>query len=175
MRRAPNDCCLWTGGIREGGAVMGQSTNGMLVYGYDLGGPEDGWKVAEAGEYGEWMPSWSTEDSDIITDAEKALMASVGFTETDWRAEGYFDREREAKARLGVEFESYCSADYPLWVLAACVITVYRGDAKEVDLAALEAQRTQEEWDAKLAAAVQALGIEPTQDGPRWMLVSYWG
>ncbi len=154
---------------------MGQSTNGMLGYGYDLGGDEGGWKVAEAGEYGEWMPSWSTEDGDVREDAERRLLASVGFTETDWRAEGYYDRKRAASSRLGVEMEAYCSGDYPMWLLAAAVITVYRGDCKVVDFAALEAQRVDDEWDAKLAAAVEALGIEPTQDGPRWLLVSYWG
>lgn len=159
---------------------MGQSTNGMLVYGYNFGGL-DGWEIEEAGEYGEWQPEWlnsdsdEDEDDDVIEAAGKVLLASVGFAETDWQADGYYDRKRAAEARLGVEFDSYCSGDYPMWVLAADVTTVYRGDVKVIDFAALEQAREDGDWDAKLAAAVQALGVTPKQDGPKWLLVSYWG
>jgi hypothetical protein len=161
---------------------MGQSTNGMLVYGYNLGGGDGPWEVEGVDEYGEWSPSWLNPDpdnedggGDVIEDAKKVLLASVGFTETDWRADGYFDRQRDAEARLGVEFDSYCSGDYPMWLLAAHVITVYRGDVQEVNFAALEQARTEGDWDTKLAHAIQALGVTPKQERPKWLLVSYWG
>lgn len=159
---------------------MGQSTNGVLAYGYDLGGGDGDWKIEEVGEYGEWEPEWlevdEDEDSeDLITQAGERLMASVGFTETDWHADGFFDREKAAKARLGVEFESYCSGDYPMWLLAAHKITVYRGDCEPIDFAELEKLRAEGDWDTKFAHAVQVLGITPKQAKPGWLLVSYWG
>ncbi|MFF8100157.1 hypothetical protein ACF07S_10335 [Streptomyces sp. NPDC016640] len=159
---------------------MGQSTNGMLVYGYDLGGEEE-WKIREAGEYGELPPlDWfdpDNEEGDGFQEAaERRLLAQLAdFTETDWRADGYFEREREAKARLGVEFDTYCSGDYPMYLLAAKVITVYRGSAEEIDMTELAIAPEMNGWDEKLNAAVQALGITPTQDKPKWLLCSYWG
>ena len=154
---------------------MGQSTNGILAYGYNLGGDEGGWKIAEADEYGDWEPHWPDADDDPEGAVERFLLASVGFTETDWRADGYRDRKKTAQDQVGVQLESYCSGDYPMWLLAAHVITVYRGDVKEIDFAELMADRLQGEWDAKLALAIQTLGITPKQDKPKWLLVSYWG
>lgn len=84
---------------------MGMSSRARLVYGYALGGDEDseGWLIEEASEYGEWEPDWQGEDG-ITEAAEARMLASVGFTETDWEVDGYFDRQREAKDRLGVKF-----------------------------------------------------------------------
>jgi hypothetical protein len=170
----------------EGDQNMGQSTNAVLAYGYDLGGEEGEWKFAEYDkDTYELRLSWFDDSNDtgeddeaggFIEQAEARLLAEVGgFTETDWQAEGYFARQREAEARVGVEFESYCSGDCPMYVLAAHVITVHRGDSKLIDPAELLAQPETEGWDAKLAAAVEALGITPTQGKPGWVLVSYWG
>lgn len=156
---------------------MGQSTNAMLVYGYDLGSDEE-WHVQEAaGEYGELRLDWFNEDGedDFITAAEKHLLQAAGFTETDWRADGYFDREREAKEGLGVEFESYCSGDYPIYTLAAHVITVHRGDCELLNLDELARMPGENGWDGKLAAALRTLGLTPKQPSPAWLLVSYWG
>lgn len=153
---------------------MGTSTNGILVYGFNLGGGDSEWEIAEAGEYGSWEPEWHTGDDDVITAAETKLKESVGFTETDWRVDGYFEREREAEKRVGVEFKSYCSGEYAMWTLAATSITAYRGDAIEVDFAALEQQRIDEDWDAKLKRACEVLGVTPKQGQPKWLLVSYW-
>ena len=33
---------------------MGSSASGILLYGYDLGGGEDDWKIEEVDEYGFW-------------------------------------------------------------------------------------------------------------------------
>ncbi len=156
---------------------MGQSTNAVLAYGYDLGGDESEWKIEEAGEYGAWEPDWHhDEETDLISAAEQRLLESVGFAETyEDGADGYFRREREAQERLGVKFESYCSGDYPMWVLAAHKITVYRGDSEVIDPAELAALPERNGWDAKLQAAVKTLGITPKQAKPAWLLVSYWG
>lgn len=165
---------------------MGQSTNAVLAYGYDLGGDEGEWKFAEFDQdtYEIRLP-WFVDSDDtgeddeaggFIEQAEARLLAEVaGFVEADWQSEGYFDGKREAEALLGVEFESYCSGDCPMYVLAAHVITVHRGDSQLLDLAALANAVGVSDWDAKLDAAIKALGITPTQAKPGWVLVSYWG
>lgn len=162
---------------------MGQSTNGMLVYGFDLGSNESEWKVREVGEYGALAVPWfdeTDEDSEPADDFEtlavRRLLDASGFTETyeDGR-EGYFGREREAQEALGVEFESYCSGDYPMFVLAAKVLTAYRGDCDVLDLAALSDPATLAAYDEKLTAALAALGLTPVQEKPAWLLCSYWG
>jgi hypothetical protein len=157
---------------------MSTSTDGILAYGYDLGGGE-GWKLQDCGEYGE-LPElpWFNEDSDddFQSAAERRLLAELAdFTETDWQVDGYHARQRDAKARLGVEFDTYCSGEYPEFLLATKVITVYRGDVKHIDMAALTVEPKMNGWDEKLRAALTALGITPVQDKPRWLLASYWG
>jgi len=163
---------------------MGVSTDAILAYGYDLGGGDE-WKVREVDEYGGllpgpagWVPDPETEeDYDLIELAERRLLDVSGFTETyeDGR-DGYFGREREAKEALGVEFETYCSDEYPMFVLAAKVHTVRRGYVADVgEFIAAADEATRQEWDAKLASAVAALGVTPVQEKPKWLLVSYWG
>jgi hypothetical protein len=159
---------------------MGQSTDGILAYGYDLGGEEEGWTVREAGEYGElsldWLPDPEAEEGYDIPDLMLTrLLEASGFAETDWQAGGYFARKHAAEAALGVEIESYCSGEYPLYLLAAKVITVNRGDVKPVDMAALSDPAVLAAYDAKLASALHVLGVTPVQDKPAWLLCSYWG
>lgn len=157
---------------------MGQSTNGILVYGYDLGSDASEWKVREADEYGGLTLDWYGEDDDDFWGAaEKRLLATAGFTETDCTVDGYFDREREAKARMGVEFDSYCSDGYPMFVLAAkgSVLTAYRGDCKHVDMVDLVEAPSVNGWDDKLRAALAVLGMTPTQERAQWLLCSWWG
>lgn len=157
---------------------MGQSTDAILAYGYDLGGEEE-WKLQEAGEYGELpeLPWYSEDDEDFQGDAEAHLLKVIaGFTETWSREnEGYRERERAAKERLGVQIDTHCSGNYPMYLLAAKIITASRGDAKDIDLASLTSQPVSEDWDEKLRAALQALGITPNQDKAKWLLCSYWG
>lgn len=161
---------------------MGQSTNAMLVYGYHLGSSDGGWLVEGAGEYGElpelpWLDEDNEDGGDFQESAERRLLAEIaGFTET-WSSgnEGYHQREREAKARLGVEFDTHCSGDYPMYLLIAKGITVYRGDVKHIDFAALTAEVQEKGADAKLRAALAALGLTPTQERAQWLLCSYWG
>ena len=159
---------------------MGTSTDAILAYGYDLSG--EPWKIRETDEYGgidadklAWYDE-DNEEADFDGQAEHRLLVAAGFTEVyeDGRP-GYFAREEEARARLGVAFETYCKDDYPLYILAAKVITVSRGDSQVLDLPALMGEPAEHGWDDKLRAACQVLGITPTQASPGWVLVSYWG
>lgn len=158
---------------------MGQSADGILAYGYDIGGPEEGWRIDGIDEGELWRPEWVTDgddgdEPDYVDDAQRHLLASIGFTETDYTAAGYFDRFNAAAA-LVPELVTYCSGDYPMYLLAAHHIEVGHGHIKEVDIQALAARRSAEGWDARLASALTTLGITPTdQPRPRWLLVSYW-
>jgi hypothetical protein len=161
---------------------MGQSTNAMLVYGYHLGGGDSGWELEDLGEYGElpaldWYDPEAEDGDDFQSAAERRLLTEiVGFTET-WSpgSEGYFDRARAAKARLGVEFDTHCSGRFPMYLFIAKGITAYRGDVEPIDFAELTAEVQQKDADAKLRAALTTLGLKPKQQSPGWLLCSYWG
>lgn len=154
---------------------MGMSSRARLAYGYALGGDEDsdGWLIEEASEYGEWEPDWQGEDG-ITEAAEARMLASVGFTETDWEVDGYFDRQRDAKARLGVKFVHH-GGEWSCVVLATHETTVEWGEVAEIDFATLEQLQVEGDWNAKLAHAVKTLGITPKQASPRWLLVAAYG
>lgn len=156
---------------------MGTSTNAMLVYGYDLGS-DDEWKLEGAGEYGEYdfnAHDWYGEDEGFEESVEVKLLAAHGFTETDWQVDGYYQRQRAAKAAMGVEVVAHCSGDYPMHVLAARRITASRGECKAVDFDALNREAAEGGYDEKLRAALAALGLTPKQERARWLLCSYWG
>lgn len=143
---------------------MGTSTNGILAYGYDLGD-----YFGERDDYDAPNPDWYDETEGWSESAQIALLAAHGFTETDWQADGYFDRKREAEEAMGVAIEHYCSCDYPMYLLAAKRQTAYRGDANPIDLT------LPDNTDERLAWAIGVLGLKPKADKPQWLLASYWG
>lgn len=149
---------------------MSFSTNGILAYGYDLGGDEGAWLVKEVEDYSLTVDWWGDNGDGFQEAAEERLLSSAGFTETDYMAEGYFKRAREAWEALGVEFEVYCSAECPMYVLAAkdSVKTAYRGDCEVADF------EVKPEWRDKLRNALEVLGLTPTQERAQWLLFSYY-
>jgi hypothetical protein len=162
---------------------MGMDPEAHLAYGYDLGTGED-FKAAERGEYGApelpWLPADEDGDSDFSEfgdEVEKRLLASVGFTETNWRAEGYYDRKKEAEKRVGVEIAYSGAPDYAGWILVAqgSERSVEWSETMPVDLDELTNRPSYEGWDTKLADALTALGITPTQDGPKWLVFPSYG
>ncbi|EMF31117.1 hypothetical protein H114_00772 [Streptomyces gancidicus BKS 13-15] len=169
---------------------MGRATDALLVYGYDLGGDdaEDGWKVQQVDQYGGLLEQpWynpdpdedadDEDDTDFVSCAEAQLIREVaGFRETYPAAgdtAGYWERRRAARQRVGVTVRTYCSDGTPMYVLAAHVIRVSRGYVQTIDPRDLTERPARENWDTKLAAALDALGLTPVQDAPRWLLVSY--
>lgn len=146
---------------------MTTSTDGILAYGFDLGD--------DFGFDGDDTPDWAAEDDngriDWAGDAQRALLTATGFTEVyeDGRA-GYFAREREAEAALGVAFVAHCSDGYPMWLLAASSQTARRGFPEPVDMA-LPAGA-----DERLAWAVETLGLDHLKGRqPTWLLASWRG
>lgn len=146
---------------------MGQSTNGILAYGYDLG---------EGNELGEG--DWLADDVDDLGGAlERRLLAELGgFTETwETHPDGFFEREGAAKARLGVEIYTHCSDGCPMLLLATHVVTASRGFPETLDLAAYASMPGSLRWNERLQEALAALQITPPRSEPGWLLCSYWG
>ena len=170
---------------------MGQSTNGILAYGYDFGECEPP-PLAGVDEYESWRPPEFTAepgsdeyyDFDFHDWAERKLLATAGRPVEE---ESYFDPE-ETKKYYGVWFQSYCSGEAPMYLLVTHKTTVYRGWTEDIDFVALERQRVEEGWDDKLAAVLKVLGIgdlvyrgssrgakEGQLQKPRWLIASYKG
>lgn len=146
---------------------MSVSTDAILCYGYNLGGGDGAWELAEEGEYGDLELDWIGEDDDLVEVATRRLLVAAGLD-----PDRHYDL---AMTPVGVDFEGYCSDSYTSYILAAKAITVSRGDCEVLDFVALAAETEAGEYDAKLASAIHVLGITPKQDRPRWLLVSYWG
>ena len=165
---------------------MGRTIKASLAYGYCLGGGDGGWEFQEVYSddeyeigYGPKLDWYDDEDEDGDGFQEQAttrLLASAGFTETDWQAEGYYERRWGAEKELGVQFErtGYEGGDLLLIVKQEGEFDAYCGNAEEIDPAMLTAVGNAEA-DARLAAALQTLGITPNQPKPAWLLTCYYG
>jgi hypothetical protein len=147
---------------------MGTSTDALLMWGYDLGGGDDPWKVEGVDEYGSIERPWLGEGDDFESAAMKVLLATVGYTETEY-SPGQWQREEDAKKRLGVSIEEHCSGSYPMWVLTAKTHRASRGECLAVDLTVDPA------WGERLAAALKVLDLKPLQAEPCWLLASFYG
>lgn len=165
---------------------MGRSTNGILAYGYDLGGPEE-WKVREWDDDSytlnvPWAPREGDEgdnDADEDEDEESSWEGRLtGQIVRAWNVQhgtsykpGDWSDGEDVLKLAGIELETYCSDSYPMYVLcAADPLTAYRGDAVDTT-EKLAADRAQ--WDEQLSWALQALGLTPKQEKPAWLLCSY--
>ncbi|MEZ7005005.1 hypothetical protein [Streptomyces sp. AD55] len=134
---------------------MGRSTNALLAYGYDLGGPDE-WKVQETCQYGGLTVEWHDEEddeNDFIADAVRRLDAEL---------RGHH-----------IEIETHCSDGSPSYLLALDVTTAHRGHPESVDFQDLTRSRLAGDWDDQLAQALRALGLTPLQEAPAWLLASY--
>lgn len=159
---------------------MGVTTKAELSYGYRLRANGGEWLVKEvhpddSDEYGLNLDWLSEDDEDEFEDkaTERLLAALADFTETDWRADGYFDRQREAKARLGVAFETTGWEGEDL-LLVTKQYGAYLGEAEQIDPAALLAV-SDDAAGERLRKALEVLGMTPLQERPTWLLTAYRG
>lgn len=150
---------------------MGQSTNAMLMYGYDLD-VADGWQVVEAGEYGELTAPWYDEDDDLES-WEQAVKVLYDAIPDAPATNSSYGRAGTVREHYGVWFEEHCSDGSTMYALVTFENTARRGYPKSIDWRALEEQREREGWDAKLARVLEILGITPKQERPAWLLASY--
>lgn len=134
---------------------MGQSTDAILVYGYDLGdeASEDGFEK-------------------LIPQRVKDEIAQLP---------GYYDLEESIPRFLaqhgvhGVEIVHHCRCgDYTMRLLVFEVARAWRGDVKRLDLTQLENDRIVRGWHIQVSKAAYVLGIKIGDQPPGWMIVSMW-
>ena len=142
---------------------MGVSTDAILVYGYDLGAEDE--LDCEA-------VSWLGEDTESLSEAiDDRLLTVIGFTEQWSGTDGYFERKRAARAKLGVELVYHCSDDDPMLILAAIGTEVRANRGYPKTVASLTVP---EGADDRLAWAMRVLELKP-EGSPSWLLASNWG
>jgi hypothetical protein len=186
---------------------MGQSTDGILAYGWDLGSPDDV-------EEGDWAYDLLVNRFAEFDDTEDLLFDAYGYefppnpydeiTEEQWnewqafryrqgfapaehpdyeawkrdsqpQLEARWAAKRQAREKLPVVFETHCSGEFPMYILAAkgTVFTASRGYPIEFDqystIGSVPAA-----YGAILHHAAGKIGIEPPKP-PSWILASYWG
>lgn len=161
---------------------MDPDPDGILVYGYALGGPEEGWKIDGLAKWGSLITPWyRCEDDDFATLADRQLLIAHGFTEgypeeyTPGAVDAYYARRKAAERAIGVEVSSCGGNEYPGFLLRTYRVSAEWSETVVIDWPALEARRVAEDWDGKLAAALTALGLKPLQDRPQWLLTSAYG
>ena len=137
---------------------MGSTPRAHLAYGYDLGYIED-FKAAERDEYGGPKLPWFGDD------------------EGSWDFGARLESVLEDAGVQGVELEFSGGDDLPGWVLAASGSrrSVAWSEAMELEPAEMIPQSNRGLWNTKLADALAALGITPTQDGPKWLVFPSYG
>lgn len=156
---------------------MGQSTDGILFYGYcwddekaspwaseDGSGQDDDqdWEERYAAAKGIVAPVEEyPEDKDKSPEAE-AIRRTFS---------NYWDAKREVVAASLCEVSSHCSGECPMPYVAvnSSKTTASRGYPQEIT--SLEVKP---EWGPALAEFCATMGITPPQDAPRWWLVSDW-
>jgi hypothetical protein len=144
---------------------MGSHAYARLGYGYDLVGTDGEYKVSQDPED---LP-WYDEGIGLVDSAMEVLLKAVGFTEDDYRVDGYFERQDAALEKVGVHFRSYGGYDYSGTLLFA-------GTSLNVNW--IEPVDIPEITDAhreRLAWALKTLGLTPDQEEPRWFLATHYG
>jgi hypothetical protein len=157
---------------------MGTTIKAELSYGYRLQGSDGQWLVREVhpDDSDKWGLNldWFKADGDGFDEAAKRrLLASVGFTETDYEVDGYFERERAAEEQLGVQFER-TGWEAESLLLVTKQIGAYPSGAETIDPAVL-AEEAGGDADERLRNSLTVLGLTPLQEQPAWLLTAYRG
>jgi len=129
---------------------MGVSSDGILYFGFQVGGEE---------ELPEWMDGFEDFDDFLVTKA--GLPDNAAYAE-----------RKPVINSCPAELQLFCSYDYPMYVLGmrGAEHRAYRGDI--VEIGATELTVSQEKIDAFKAWCV-AHGIEWQE--PKWLLCSMYG
>ena len=146
---------------------MGQSTNGILFYGINLGENGDEFTFDDEAEHYEL-------DFETIYAAKHGLLEPEGdyddlLTRPLFKA--YWDKKSSLLKSCPCEIDTYGSSDYPLYFVAvkAGKYLVHRGYTTEIP----DGLTAKPEWKEQIKAYCELMGL-PYSD-PKWLLVSYWG
>lgn len=131
---------------------MGQSTDGILVFGIPL---EEGVELDFLEEH--------EGDFEYFVDAENGM---------NWETHDYKERE-EARSKYPVDLKTHCSCDYPMYILAVpgTAVTAWRGHPQKIERLL---EPTQQQIDA-LTQFAEKHGLTDAFEGePGWYLCSMW-
>jgi hypothetical protein len=145
---------------------MGQSTDGLLWYGY-------AW--TKEGE-----PPWATFDEDYERtddgeddddDSEARFVRLSGFDGKRGDPD-YYERRRALLATATCEVIHHCSGDCTMYGvgIAESSKRAWRGSPQEDPFT-----EVRPDWDEKLTAYCKLMGIDTGDQKPRWWLASNWG
>jgi hypothetical protein len=145
---------------------MGSPVIANLAYGYDIGNIDES-PIFEATWFDDVDP-----DTEPVDQLYAALYAAI----PDALPESNVDRRKDAAVEhFGVEI-AYCGTDdYSGWVLIAVGSDREACNADTMALDVRELLEGPDLWDGKLAAALTALGVTPTQDWPKWLVFPSYG
>lgn len=179
---------------------MGQSTDGILFYGYVWA--DEGVRLfPDEDDNGYWYNALARRRGHLDpwqyyrTSGAEAEHASLRYEEQRgayerWKAEVGFQALldvwdaviKSIKAEFSADISSHCSCDYPMpyIYIRGTKVTAYRGSAVEIPVAAI-AESPLDEWNAELDRFIEALAIDMSEpeygdgpQGPGWFLVSNW-
>ncbi len=155
---------------------MGTSTNGELNYGILF---EDGFEFPWDNEFGNIQDWWYKTNcpESVFNPYTDDGNYKVGVKENDPRIREYFKYKDKWKKEnpIGVKLINYCSADYPMYLLAIDGIgfTANRGSPELIDPSLLVLEKANEE---KIKSFCDKWGITIEEDQKcGWYLTSYWG
>lgn len=139
-----------------------------LLYGYYLGCPNDGgWEVEEAGFDGEFDPPWSAFDPEYPDVAMTlALLADASVPSETLEPFGWAEQAALLDVHFGVRVVTHGPSEAPRYSIA-CARSVY--ETREWHTRRI-AFAVPEDADMILEAALDALGVQPLQTDPSWML-----
>lgn len=159
---------------------MGQSTDGIIFYGYTWGDEED---LFDGEDYEDFLRQragiinpWAA-----MPDFRSTLRTYAEWSkaEDDWSKEhkdeidAYFKASRGLEAEFApVELHSHCSCEYPIPYLSTFRLEASRGYPVKIE--SLGTADLIIEWDDALDKWFTELGIEKPHDEPGFYLASMW-
>lgn len=170
---------------------MGRCATAKLMYGYHLWN-ENEWAIEAVtdGKYGALQPAtfpWLTAEQVADWESlyhggeleelfeERLLAELAGFTETDWRVDGYHQRKREAEERVGVRFVHHGYEYQSVALAIGEPIEADWGDAKPINPVTLLSVADSLVLNRRLEAALATLALKPTQQRAQWLLTAHYG
>jgi hypothetical protein len=156
---------------------MGSDARAVLVYGYDLGGPDSEWKIPES--VVDFIDNYHNPEDDFATNLEELILRElVRFTE-DYPSEEvkqkdpkavseYYQRRREAELKVPIKVELYSSYDYPGYLIGTQVHRANDWLAKEIVI----------ELDHSASNKFEALfkaWHHRIETEPKWILAPFYG
>ena len=142
---------------------MGQSTNAILAFGFDLGEPSE--ELLKA--FGTDPDNDSSIDFEQWIETQAGLVYPAGGTDKAYRA--YRKARDAAAAACPVDLITHCSGDYPMYFLAVrgTEMTAHRGDPTAVTIEAVAPEKIQ-----AMRELCEKHGIEWKEPG--WHIFSMW-